>query len=37
MDDIIFNIYGGNNQILPNATEANQYYGSGIFKNDISP
>lgn len=27
MGDIIFNIYGGNNQILPNATEANQYYG----------
>lgn len=29
MSDIIVNIYGGNNQILPNATEANQYYGGG--------
>ena len=26
MSDIIFNIYGGKNQILPNATEANQYF-----------
>ena len=36
MCDIIFNIYGGNNQILPNATEANQYYGSSSFKSDDS-
>ena len=34
MGDIIFNIYGGNNQILPNATEANQYYRSDSHKND---
>ena len=28
MNDIIFNINGGNNQILPNATEAVQnFYG----------
>lgn len=32
MGDIIFNIYGGNNQILPNATEANQYYGGDSSK-----
>lgn len=25
-NNIIFNISGGNNQILPNATEANQYF-----------
>lgn len=34
MGDIIVNIYGGNNQILPNATEANQYYGSNNHKDD---
>ena len=29
MNDIIFNINGGNNQILPNATEAVQnFFGS---------
>lgn len=34
MSEIIFNIYGGNNQILPNATEANQYYGGDCHKGD---
>lgn len=34
MSEIIFNIYGGNNQILPNATEANQYYGDNGHKGD---
>ena len=34
MCEIIFNIYGGNNQILPNATEANQYYGGDGHKDD---
>jgi len=28
MSDVTFNIYGGNNQILPNATKAEQnFYG----------
>ena len=37
MSEIIFNIYGGNNQILPNATEANQYYGDNGHKGDDDP
>lgn len=37
MADIIFNIYGGNNQILPNATEANQYYGTNSHHSGESP
>ena len=34
MSDIIVNIYGGSNQILPTATEANQYYGGDNHKAD---
>ena len=32
MSEIIFNIYGGNNQILPNATEGKQYFRVGNHK-----
>lgn len=37
MCEIIFNIYGGNNQILPNATEANQYNGNDSDKATDTP
>lgn len=37
MADIIFNIYGGNNQILPNATEANQYFGANSYHSGEAP